>query len=86
MRGTHIAWLRSGAGIGYAAEPKQLSEVWMAYTAGGKTSSNLWTDAYYLRAFAQAARATLVTFDAKIPISDNVSVLTLRPYPETLAP
>ena len=69
--------LRSDERIRYAAEPKEFSEEWTIFTEGKKTSPNLWTDAY-LCAFAHAARATLVTFDAKIPARRDVPLLVLR--------
>ena len=62
--------------IGYLAEPYELPEAWQAFTEGALTSPNLWTDAY-LCAFVHAARLTLVTFDAKIPIREDVSCLLL---------
>ncbi len=70
-------FLRSDERITYAAEPKEFSEEWAAFTEGQKTSSNLWTDAY-LCAFAHSARATLVTFDAKIPATHGVRLLVLK--------
>jgi len=68
--------LRLDRRIGYSAEPKELPETWQAFTEGPLSSPNLWTDAY-LCAFANAARLTLVTFDAKIPTRDDVSCLQL---------
>jgi toxin-antitoxin system PIN domain toxin len=68
--------LRSDRRIAYFAEPKDLPETWQAFTAGPLSSPNLWTDAY-LCAFANAARCTLVTFDAKIPTRDDVICLLL---------
>jgi uncharacterized protein len=68
--------LRLDRRIGYAAEPNELPETWQAFTEGPLTSPNLWTDAY-LSAFANAARLTLVTFDAKIPAREDVRCLLL---------
>jgi toxin-antitoxin system PIN domain toxin len=68
--------LRLDRRIGYAAEPNELPETWQAFTAGPRTSPNLWTDAY-LCAFANAARLTLVTLDTKIPSREDVSCLLL---------
>jgi toxin-antitoxin system PIN domain toxin len=68
--------LRLDRRIGYSAEPNELSEMWQAFTEGPLSSPNLWTDAY-LCAFANAARLTLVTFDAKIPTREDVSCLLL---------
>lgn len=62
--------------IGYLAEPNELPEAWQAFTEGAVTSPNLWTDAY-LCAFANAARLTLVTFDAKIPTREGVNCIVL---------
>jgi predicted nucleic acid-binding protein len=68
--------LRLDRRIGYLAEPNELPETWQAFTEGPLSSSNLWTDAY-LCAFAHAARLTLVTFDKKIPTTEDVSCLLL---------
>jgi toxin-antitoxin system PIN domain toxin len=59
------AAIRSDHRIGYMAEPVGLAETWNAFTTGGQSSPNLWTDAY-LCAFAVAAGLTLLTFDAKM--------------------
>jgi len=72
--------LRSDRRIGYAAEPSELPETWQAFTEGPLSSPNLWTDAY-LCAFANAARLTLVTFDKRIPIREDVSCLVLGGTP-----
>jgi toxin-antitoxin system PIN domain toxin len=69
--------LRSDRRIGYAAEPNDFPETWQTFTEGPLSSPNLWTDAY-LCAFANAARSTLVTLDAKIPTREDVSCLLLR--------
>ena len=69
--------LRLDRRVGFALEPNELPETWQAFTAGPRTSPNLWTDAY-LCAFAHAAQLTLVTFDAKIPSREDVSCLLLR--------
>ena len=69
--------LRSDRRIGYAPEPNEFPETWQTFTAGPRTSPNLWTDAY-LCAFASAARLTLVTLDAKIPAREGVRYLLLR--------
>ena len=67
--------LRIDRRIGYLAEPNELPETWEAFTMGPLSSPNL-SDAY-LCAFANGARLTLVTFDAKIPIREDVSCLVL---------
>jgi len=72
--------LRLDRRIGYAAEPNELPETWQAFTEGPRISPNLWTDAY-LCAFANAARLTLVTLDAKIPAREDVSCLLLSGSP-----
>lgn len=69
--------LRSDRRVGYLPEPHELPETWQAFTEGSLSSPNLWTDAY-LCAFANAARLTLVTFDAKVPTRENVNCLVLR--------
>lgn len=69
--------LRLDRRVGFAPEPNELPETWQAFTAGPRTSPNLWTDAY-LCAFANAAQLTLVTFDAKIPAREDVCCLLLR--------
>ena len=68
--------LRLDRRIGYLTEPNELLEMWQAFTEGLLSSPNLWTDAY-LCAFAHAARLTLVTFDAKIPIREDVNCILL---------
>jgi len=68
--------LRLDRRIGYFAEPNELPETWQAFTEGPLSSPNLRTDAY-LCAFANAARSTLLTFDAKIPTRENGSCLIL---------
>src|ERR1035441_1212529 len=72
--------LRLDRRIGYAAEPDELLETWQPFTEGPWASPNLWTDAY-LCAFANAARLTLVTLDAKIPSRADVSCLLLSGSP-----
>jgi toxin-antitoxin system PIN domain toxin len=78
---SHEAWqayhgLRLDRRIGYLPEPNDLHETWQAFTDGPLTSPNLWTDAY-LCAFAHAARLTLVTFDAKMPVREDVTCVLL---------
>jgi toxin-antitoxin system PIN domain toxin len=68
--------LRENRRIGYLGEPNELPEVWQTFTEGALTSPNLWTDGY-LCAFAQAARLTIVTFDAKIPTREGVNRIVL---------
>ena len=70
--------LRLDRRIGYLAEPAELLEAWQAFTQGILSSPNLWTDAY-LCAFSQAARLTLVTFDAKIPARTGMTCFVLSP-------
>ncbi len=68
--------LRSDRRIGYLSEPTEFPETWDTFTEGPLSSPNPWTDAY-LCAFAHAARLTLVTFDTKIPITEDVHCLVL---------
>src|ERR1039457_2484784 len=72
--------LRLDRRIGYVSGPNEFPETWEAFTEGPRTSPNLWTDAY-LCAFANAARLTLVTFDAKLPPREDVSCLLLSGNP-----
>ena len=68
--------LRLDRRIGYLSAPNELPETWEAFTEGPLSSPNLWTDAY-LCAFANGARVSLVTFDAKIPTRKDVNCLVL---------
>jgi toxin-antitoxin system PIN domain toxin len=66
--------------IRVAPEPRGLAPLWMAFSKRDDRSHLTWTDDY-LAAFAQAADAALVTFDAgfasRYP-SVNVTVLPAR--------
>jgi predicted nucleic acid-binding protein len=68
--------LRSDDRIRYATEPKSCLKSGR-FLQKARKPRHLWTDAY-LCAFAHAARATLVTFDAKIPARRNVPLLVLK--------
>jgi len=69
--------LRLDRRIGYLREPGGLPEVWRKFRPSQPSSPNLWTDAY-LCAFCHAAESTLLTFDAKIPATEDVRCLVLR--------
>lgn len=55
--------LQADPRIKFVAEPRGLAPLWIAFSKRDDHSHLLWTDDY-LAAFAQAAGAELVTFDA----------------------
>jgi uncharacterized protein len=62
----------------FLAEPDVLAPLWLSFSARNDRSHQFWTDDY-LAAFAQAAGATMVTFEAAVESRyPSVSVLTLR--------
>ena len=69
--------LRSDRGMGYLRDPRGLDEVWDTFTQGGRTSPNLWTDAYP-GGLAHAAGLTLATFDSKTPFRTGLACLVLE--------
>ena len=68
--------LRADRRIGYLSEPPELPESWELFIPKLTSSPNLWTDAY-LCACCHAAKFTLVTFDARIPVDQGVQLLRL---------
>jgi toxin-antitoxin system PIN domain toxin len=61
-------------------EPPGLTEQLGRYCELGRTSPNLWTDAY-LAAFAKCAGLRLVSFDTGFSAFTGLEVLTLAPPP-----
>ena len=61
-------------------EPPGLTEQWGHYCDLGRTSPNLWTDAY-LAAFAKCAGLRLVSFDSGFSAFPGLQVLTLKVMP-----
>ena len=59
-------------------EPPGVSELLGRYCDVGRTSPNLWTDAY-LAAFAKSAGLRLVSFDQGFSAFTGLEVLTLEP-------
>jgi toxin-antitoxin system PIN domain toxin len=68
--------LRSDRRINYMGEPSDLEEIWTDGQPTGRTSPNLWTDAY-LCAFARAGGMTLVTFDRKMSPANGIDCIVL---------
>jgi uncharacterized protein len=64
--------------VEFLAEPPGLDERLRDYCSLGRTSPNLWTDAY-LAAFARCAGVRLVSFDQGFSRFSGVELLTLRP-------
>ena len=62
------------------AEPHGIEDVWQEFVKIGRSSPNLWTDAY-LAAFAMSAGLRLVTFDKGFSKFDGLDVLILDPRP-----
>lgn len=60
------------------AEPRALDETWAGFSDLGRTSPNLWTDAY-LAAFAKCAGLRLVTFDKGFSAFPGLDCLILQP-------
>lgn len=62
----------------FLGEPDGLESLWLAFSKRDDHSHQLWTDDY-LAAFAQAAAATLVTFETAVRTRyPSVSVMVLR--------
>ena len=62
----------------FLAEPDGLVALWQSFSTRNDRRHQLWTDDY-LAAFAQAAGATFVTFDAAVRSRyPSVSVMVLR--------
>ena len=59
-------------------EPPGISEQLGRYCNLGRTSPNLWTDAY-LAAFAKSAELRIVSFDQGFSAFTGLEVLTLKP-------
>ena len=59
--------LQADPRIRFVAEPRGLAPLWIAFSKRDDQSHLLWTDDY-LAAFAQAAGAQLVTFDAGLRV------------------
>ena len=77
------AWRKCGEFLAlpevqFVAEPSGLSDQLAVFCDLGRTSQNLWTDAY-LAAFAQCAGLRLVTFDAGFAKFDRLETLLLSP-------
>ena len=64
--------------VRFLAEPPGLEEQLGELCRAGRTSPNLWTDAY-LAAFAGCAGLRLVTFDRGFARFAGLELLTLRP-------
>lgn len=60
------------------SEPHDLEETWTRFSNLGRTSPNLWTDAY-LAAFAKCAGLRLVTFDKGFSHFPGLDSLILQP-------
>jgi toxin-antitoxin system PIN domain toxin len=58
-------------------EPLGVEDPWERFATAGRTSPNLWTDAY-LAAFAVQAGLRLVSFDKGFSRFDGLSTLTLE--------
>ena len=58
-------------------EPLGLEDAWERFATAGKSSPNLWTDAY-LAAFSARAGLRLVSFDKAFSIFDGLDALTLE--------
>lgn len=61
----HLLALHADPRIRFVQEPRGLAPLWIAFSKRNDRSHLLWTDDY-LAAFAQAADAELVTFDARL--------------------
>lgn len=77
------AWKKCGEFLAlpevrFLAEPPGLDEQLGQLTHGGRTSPNLWTDAY-LASFARCAGLRLVTFDHGFARFTGLELLILKP-------
>jgi len=80
------AWKRRGEFLALPevqclSEPAGLDEQLGRFCGLGRTSPNLWTDAY-LAAFAKCAGLRLVTFDHAFSRFEGLELLTLKPEAE----
>lgn len=64
--------------VQWLGEPVGLEELWWSFSELGRTSQNLWTDAY-LAAFAKCAALRLVTFDRDFTRFPSLDTLLLTP-------
>lgn len=64
--------------VQFLGEPAGLDAQWAAFSDLGRTSQNLWTDAY-LSAFARCAGQRLVTFDRGFARFPGLETLILTP-------
>ena len=83
------AWKRRGEFLALPevqslVEPAGLDEQLGRFCDLGRTSPNLWTDAY-LAAFAKCAGLRLVTFDHAFARFAGLELLTLKPEPSEKA-
>ena len=70
--------LQSDPRVRLLPEPRGLAPLWIAFSKRDDRSHLLWTDDY-LAAFAQAAAAELVTFDARLRARyPSVDIVVLR--------
>jgi toxin-antitoxin system PIN domain toxin len=70
--------------VSFLAEPAGLEEQWWTFSELGRTSPNLWTDAY-LAAFTKCAGLRFVTFDRGFTRFPDLDILLLSPDAETPA-
>jgi toxin-antitoxin system PIN domain toxin len=80
-----LAWRKRGEFLALPevrllSEPARLDEHLDKFCALGRTSPNLWTDAY-LAAFAVSARLRLVTFDRGFSRFSGLDLLVLKGEP-----
>jgi uncharacterized protein len=78
-----VAWRKSGEFLAlpevqFLTEPAGLDEQWGKFCGLGRTSPNLWTDAY-LASFARCAGLRLVTFDHGFSRFSRLDLLILGP-------
>jgi len=88
IMGEHVlvpsaAWKRRGEFLALPevqclSEPAGLDEQLERFCGLGRTSPNLWTDAY-LAAFAKCAGLRLATFDQAFSRFEGLELLTLKP-------
>ena len=78
-----VAWRKRGEFLAlpevrFLTEPAGLDEQWGKFCDLGRTSPNLWTDAY-LASFARCAGLRLVTFDRGFSRFSRLDLLILGP-------
>ncbi len=66
--------------VQWLGEPAGLDDQWWMFSDLGRTSPNLWTDAY-LAAFAKCAGLRLVTFDQGFTRFPDLETFLLAPDP-----